>query len=143
MSLRLAHTKTGKNQWVEVRDAAVRRLMRRLLQVAPAERSALLFPFSAGTFRRHFKAACADLGLAPEYVPHSLRHGGATHDHLTGVSLEEVLRRGRWASMKSARHYVQSGRALLLTTSVPPDVALLARRLAADVVEAFALTQRH
>ena len=36
-----------------------------------------------------------------------LIHGGATRDYL------RVLWRGRWASTKSARHYIQSGRAVL------------------------------
>ena len=87
--------------------------------------------------------SCADLSLSPDYVPHSLRHGGATHDHITGVPLEEILRHGRWAAVKSARHYVQSGRALLLTTAVPAEVAALARKLSANVLASFSLSQKH
>ena len=49
------------------------------------------------------------------YVPHSLRHGGASCDFLVwgGERLEEILFRGRWASMASTRHYVQTGPALM------------------------------
>src|SRR5690349_2648427 len=43
-----------------------------------------------------FKSTCAALGLSERYVPHSLRHGGATRLHLQGVSIEDILLRGRW-----------------------------------------------
>ena len=141
MSLRLARTKTGRNQWVTVRHPHVIFLMRRLIRrMKPSE---VLFSLSAAAFRRRFKMSCADLGLSPDYVPHSLRHGGATHDHLLGRPLEEILRHGRWASVKSARHYVQSGRALLLTCRIPADIADLGRILSADVRSALSLSQRH
>ena len=53
------------------------------------------------------------------YVPHSLRHGGATCDYLYagGESLEDILFRGRWASMKSTRQYIQQGPALMAAAS--------------------------
>ena len=95
----------------------------------------------ASAFYRHFKHACADLGLSKSYVPHSLRHGGATHDFLRGLSLEDILHIGRWASIKSARHYVQEGRALLLSTSVPRDISALSRVLVPRILLAMSLTQ--
>ena len=143
MSLRLANTKTGSNQWVTVRNPDVIMMMRSLIGGMPPESRFKLFPVSTSTYRKHFKASCADLGLSPDYVPHSLRHGGATHDHITGVPLEEILRHGRWAAVKSARHYVQSGRALLLTTTVPVEVAELARTLSRNVLKSFTLSQKH
>jgi hypothetical protein len=143
MSLRLAQTKTGTNQWVTVRNRDVIAMMRCLIKGMPTSSTRRLFPVSASTYRKHFKASCADLGLSPDYVPHSLRHGGATHDHITGVALEEILRHGRWAAVKSARHYVQSGRALLLTTSIPEEVAALARTLSGNVLASFTLSQKH
>ena len=53
------------------------------------------------------------------FVPHSLRHGGATADYITQGSkfLEDILFPGRWASVKSTRHYVQQGPALLAAVS--------------------------
>jgi hypothetical protein len=126
VAIRLPSTKTGQNQWVEVRSSAIQSLLRAEVDRA---RSKCLFNFGASTYRKHFKSTCASLGLSNNYVPHSLRHGGATHDHLSGVPLEEILRRGRWASTKSARHYIQSGRALLLTTAVPQPVSELGEAL--------------
>jgi site-specific recombinase XerD len=102
--------------------------------------SSRLFPCES-KFYKYFKSACADLGLSEAYVPHSLRHGGATHDFMRGVPLEEILHLGRWASIKTARIYVQQGRALLLASDVPPDVRLLAKTLATDVSVAMALAQ--
>lgn len=142
MALRLSTTKTGSNQWAEVRDPAVCALLRKVLGATPAK--GLLFPFSSSSFRYRFKAACRELGLSSAYVPHSLRHGGATRDFLAGVPLEEVLRRGRWATTKSARHYIQAGRAIMLTVRVPEHVAAAGRVLASDVLTSFyTLTQKH
>ncbi len=148
MSLRLKHTKTGSNQWVEVRRPCVQTLLQQLLDRKPGRqrrRNNTLFGASPATYRKYFKASCAALaiGLSPHYVPHSLRHGGATHDHIVGWPLEEILRHGRWATTKSARHYIQAGRSLMLSTDVPPDVAELARTLGACVLTSFSLAQLH
>jgi len=144
MALRLSKTKTGPNQWVTVRDPDVIALVRhRLATMSSRRRSARLFPFAASTFRKHFKAACADLGLAKEYVPHSLRHGGATRDNQRGMTVEDIARRGRWASTKSARHYIQSGVALLYDTWVPDGVAELSDALVPNIRAAFSLAQTH
>jgi integrase len=124
MTLRLRVTKTGRNQWVTVQDTSVRQLLRLLLN--STEPRQLLFPFSTSSFRHHFKTACSSLGLSSSYVPHSLRHGGATRAHLLGMSMEDILLRGRWASSKSARRYVQAGRALLLTMDIPHDIQVVA-----------------
>jgi len=44
--------------------------------------------------------------LAP---PHSLRHSGPARDVLNNTrSLEEIRRRGRWASLKSVQRYTKS-----------------------------------
>lgn len=132
MHLRLRHTKTGPNKWVSVDDPAVTQLVRLLLDNTKQGR--YLLPYTTDEFRQLFKAACAQLGLSPKYVPHSLRHGGATRDFMRGVKVEDIMLRGRWASSKSARTYIQSGPALLLSTKVPADVAQLGRLFASDLV---------
>ena len=139
MALRLRTTKTGPNQWVEVTDVSVAALLRALL--AGRRREDLVFDFSASFYRMTFKAVLSNLGLSSTYVPHSLRHGGATRDHLLGASLEQVLMRGRWASTKSARHYIQAGRAMLLATEVPPHIAELGSLFAANLETSFSLAQ--
>ena len=133
VSLRLAKTKRGKNQFVSVASRSIKELFLAYLQSVPS--GARVFPFSSASFRLHLKRVCSSLGL-PRYVPHSLRHGGATFSHLQGLSVEDVMLRGRWESVKSARHYIQSGRALLLTNDIPSSIASLSSRLSADLVTA-------
>lgn len=132
MHLRLRHTKTGPNKWVYVEDQAVAQMVRLLLDNTKPGR--YLLPYSTDQFRQLFKSTCAQLGLSSKYVPHSLRHGGATRDFMRGVKVEDIMLRGRWASSKSARTYIQSGPALLLATKVPADVAQLGRLFASDLV---------
>ena len=138
-SLRLRHTKTGPNKWTMVSDPAVVQLLR--LVYEKTEPKQPLFPFSAAQLRAAFHESVAALGLARSYVLHSLRHGGASHLYLSGMSIENVLERGRWASSKSARHYIQASRALLLAVDVPPLAAQTARTLASDVLRSLSLAQ--
>ena len=152
MALRLGKTKTGPNQFVEVRDPDVQALLKRFVSRRFREERGLsrtrrrkrpLFGFKTSSFRRVFKQTCALLDLPANYVPHSLRHGGATRDHLQGKALEDILARGRWASTKSARHYIQAGPALLLNTQVPAVLANAGRIIAADLQTSFTLMQCH
>lgn len=137
VALRIRKAKRGVNQWVTVRSACVRSLLLPLVAsaVGPEER---IFNFSSTTFRKRLHVVCSGLGL-PHYVPHSLRHGGATLDHLSGISIDDIMVRGRWASVRSARHYVQQGRALLLEWDMPSDLAELADALRPALLDAVQL----
>lgn len=131
MIIRLAKTKTGPNRWVTVLHPLVIDLLRRYLKGRRSDE--YLFGFIAPRFRRLFKNACQRLGLSPLYVPHSLRHGGATrYRHVLQWSVEDVLERGRWASTKSARIYIQSGPAVLLLMNTPSHILKLATSVAKD-----------
>jgi len=141
MIIRLAVTKTGKDQWVVVEDPTVKRLLRIL--VANTKHRAYIFPFSSNSFRHHFKLATSSLGLSNSYVPHSLRHGGATRAHLQNRTMEDILIRGRWASSKSARRYIQSGRAVLMTMNVPERLRDLSNRISSNLFIFFTLSQSH
>ena len=126
VSLILTHTKTGPNQSVRVSRPVIADLLLSVCAAAPDTSKALVFGLSAAKFRRLFKAACAALGLSRDYVPHSLRHGGATADHCNGVPMDDIILRGRWASLRSARRYVQAGQAMLAArTDFPAKVAEL------------------
>jgi len=61
MALRLRKTKTGPNQWVDVKEATVCTLLRGLLR--KFDRKAV-FPFTSAEFRDVFKKTCAALGLS-------------------------------------------------------------------------------
>jgi integrase len=128
--LHLRHTKTGPHQYVVMTRPEVKALLR--LYLRTRKRSAL-FDFDASQFRRVFRAICNDLGLDARYVPHSLRHGGATALFIATRDLSLVMVRGRWASKKSARHYVQDGCALLMDQRIPKRVAAAGRVFGADI----------
>jgi hypothetical protein len=67
------------------------------------------------------------------YVPHSLRHGGATFDYLRGRTVEQIMFRGRWVAMESARRYIQTSRALLIMLHIPAQLGQTAAMLAPHV----------
>jgi hypothetical protein len=46
------------------------------------------------------------------------------------MMMADVLLRGRWKVESSGRHYVQSGRQLLLTLALPLEVTTLAGQIA-------------
>jgi integrase len=133
--------KTGRNQSVEVLNADVKKLL--LALVEKTKPKAKLFPGGAPAYRSVFKKVCIQLGLSSKYVPHSLRHGGATRLHLLKWPLEDIMMRGRWASAKSARTYIQSGRAMLMHMKAPKKITDLAVILAADVIGSISLSQKH
>src|SRR6185312_10716578 len=119
-ALRLRATKTGANQWVTILDQQVYSLL--LMVTSSLRASDRIFPFSPATFRRSLRSTCLELGILTPYVPHSLRHGGATKLHLEAWRVEDIMLRGRWQSSKSARRYIQAGQALLLSIRLPQAV---------------------
>jgi integrase len=142
MLLRLRQTKTGPNKTVRVLDPAVQLLLRGL--VSKTRKGQLLFPFSTDRFRRLLKNTCADLGLSDRYVPHSLRHGGATrYYHVLNMSMEDVLYRGRWASTKSARRYIQSGVAMAMAEEAPTRILDTGLEMVKDICLYLSLAQKH
>lgn len=141
--LRLKRTKTGLNKSVELDRPAVIELLRIVLHFTkPGGR---LFPVSADVFRRFFKRTCMELGLSSKYVPHSLRHGGATHLYLMKKPMQDIMQRGRWAASKSASRYIQTGPALLATVDIPPAIAVAAGTIGQNIVSSIfhSLSQLH
>jgi hypothetical protein len=122
--LRLSATKTGDEQGVEVLDADVKQLV--LLTVECVKPRTKLFPFTYDHYLRVFHRVCDDLKLASDYVPHSLRHGGATYGFLCDMPLADILLRGRWKSTRSGTHYIQSFKQVMMRRAVPPSVAAAA-----------------
>ena len=140
----LGFTKTGRDKFVEVVRPEVIFLLTQLVQVVRTTNSdpaAPLFSATPSAFLRAFKAEARALGFDPRTVVHSCRHGGATSDYLAGHSLEWIQHRGRWASLKSATHYIQMGRALLMssTAHIPQSSLDLATQVSANVIAYFTL----
>ena len=143
VALRIRAAKTGTNQFVAVRDERVARLLALAVRGLPDD--AYIFPAKrvdrGAAFRYYFKSALKRLGLDERFVPHSLRHGGATFLANIGVPLADIAYRGRWKSFASAAHYVQIGRALLATTKVAANLRQAAAVLSQDIYKAVTLAQ--
>lgn len=138
--MRIRRAKTGREQYTTIDILEVRQLLEE--HVRDRDRRAALFDFNSAQFRQFFERVCDQLGLPPVYVPHSFRHGGATRMHLLGKPMDSVMIKGRWSERKSARRYIQSGRALLASIRIPPDVYRAGRIFCRDVIRAFRLAQR-
>lgn len=143
MAVCLARTKTGLNQSVALHRPAVAAVLcdwaRSIQSSSRLDDNPLIFAFSAGRLRHLMRAACVHLGVGhTAYVPHSLRHGGATADFLLTGSIERVQFRGRWKSMESVRTYVQTARALLAAQAVPAALNALGKQLSAELVPVMA-----
>ena len=138
VSIFLPETKTGLRQAVIVEEPAVAALLL-VLARDQGQREARLFP-SPDKLRAVLTRCLHSLnvdahGLA--FVWHSFRHGGASRAYLRGDEMSRILTRGRWAVESSGRHYIQSGRQLLLAQELPPPVIDLARRLERAGVESL------
>jgi len=138
MAVCLARTKTGLNQSVALHRPEVAAVLCDWVRAIPSQQrgdNPLIFPFSADHLRRLMRGACVRLGVGDTpYVPHSLRHGGATADFLLTGSIERVQFRGRWKSMESVRTYVQTARALLAAQAIPAALNALGTQLSAELV---------
>jgi integrase len=131
MVIRLAVTKTGLNQSVSVENEVVRRTLLVYLRAYPFMARDRIFSFSPTSFRRTIREVADALGLhRVPFVPHSLRHGGATHYYFRGVSIEDIMFRGRWVVLESTRRYITTARALLLMNSIPSHLHDIGRVLA-------------
>ncbi|CAK0844329.1 unnamed protein product, partial [Prorocentrum cordatum] len=74
----------------------------------------LVFPFSYREWAKGFEAAATAVGLVGDSLPvlYMLRHGGASHDAMTGArGLRDIQGRGRWMTERSVFRYKKGGRA--------------------------------
>ena len=137
--IRLKHTKTGDEKGVEVRHPEIK-VLAQILKFLSRKRGQRLLPFSDSTYRRRFKQATTALALSSEYTPHSLRHGGATRDYLMGMPITDVMTRGRWAASKSAQHYIQMGRQLMMSCDIPHSVAVAGQKAVTSIIHTLLLS---
>ena len=87
--------------------------------------------FDLGVLRREFRAAVALSGTAlldPQL--YSLRHGGASHDALSGRRvLRDIKKRGRWRSDASVRRYEKATLAQREAGRLAGDVTEFGKRI--------------
>ena len=132
--IRIAKAKTGTNQSVSITDTHVQALLQYLLATHPVGDNDPLFQSTSDQFTSSFRSACTALGIGDcGFVPHSCRHGGATLAHVNGMSIEQIMLRGRWKSNDSCRRYIQTRQAVLLTVDLPQSVHDLGRDMASDL----------
>jgi len=134
-AVRIGKSKRGKNEFITITDQSIQSLLAIMIKeksestsaatgaghgsynsASSSSSSGKFFSFSYDSFLRLWHRTLKSLGIDDiGYVPHSLRHGGATHDYLAGIDIEAIQLRGRWKSTEMAKLYIQAGRALLLT----------------------------
>ena len=79
-----------------------------------------LWPSTASEFRRRFKTLLWYLGLSElNFVPASLRAGGATYLFMHGVDPPRLKFYGRWVSERALSHYLQESMTFQLAHSAP------------------------
>ena len=139
MFIGIPKAKTGPLQDVEVLDHSVEQLT--LLAVAAAggpDSTQRVCALSEYQFRKAFRAACDSWGIPADVTPHSLRHGGATHDYtVVGRPAKEIKVRGRWQRDKSFAHYVGTMRASVALQRHPANTVQTGAILAANPLAAF------
>ena len=136
MAIRLARAKTGNNQSVTVEMPIVQRTLHAYLLAYPFLVTDRIFPFSPSSFRLLIRDVADSLGLHDiPYVPHSFRHGGATYHFLRGSTIEQIMFRGRWVALESARRYIQTARALLIILTIPAHLNDTGRTLTPHICD--------
>lgn len=126
--VRLASGKTGKNQWVELRRPFVARILRAYCRRRLTAGHTRLFSLSYNDYLDQLHRASSALGL-PSLSPHSLRRGGATQDRLDGRSFDYIQTRGRWASLRTCKNYIDTARAFLVTVALSSRLSRCVREL--------------
>ena len=81
----------------------------------------MLVDVSAARYRTLWKEVVTYLGLESfHYLPYSLRRGGATSAYREGMSFDQLLLKGRWQSISTARLYVDQALQELSAIQLPP-----------------------
>ena len=81
---------------------------------------------SVPQFRAFLNRFCEFLSLQDmNFSAYSIRRGGASSAFLRGISFDQLLVTGRWQSIKTARIYLDTGRAALIQQSFSPRSTLL------------------
>ena len=131
LGLSKSGSRQGAKESVTVDDPVVVRLLAvLLLNKKPGDR---LLSVSQATFRKKFADYIKELGLDDyDFKPYSLRRGGATAHFRHFGQLSRTVVRGRWASAKSARIYINDGLATLAKFKISPETKAMMHRFRND-----------
>ncbi len=111
--LALPSTKTSKNkeESIVLSDHRVCLLLELLASTQATDR---LWNASTCVFRRQLAEVLSFFQLESSFSAYSIRRGGATHAFTEGISMDQLVIKGRWQNAKTARIYLDSGRAALV-----------------------------
>ena len=118
--IRLSRTKTSKQHLQAL--TLSHSLLPSILAFARLRASSFrLWPWSTSYFRTCFSAVMAFFSLQHlDFVPYSLRRGGATHFYMVHKSLDYCMVQGRWKDQRTCRLYLDDARAMLVNFSLDP-----------------------
>ncbi|CAE7668538.1 unnamed protein product [Symbiodinium sp. CCMP2592] len=112
-------TSRGLQQSLSLREPGLVAVLQFLFD--RARPSGPLYQFSVAAFRREFSSLVKAIGLEPsEYLPYSLRRGGAIEFYQRTQSLGRTMVQGRWKDSQTARIYIDDARATLVRLLLPP-----------------------
>ena len=101
--------RTGRKESVILDDPFLCQALHRLQAAHAAIRRTRLLHHDSASFRHRFAIMIELAGLpAAHWRPTSLRRGGATEEFLRHGQLDRTMLRGRWASQKTARIYIDA-----------------------------------
>ena len=121
--LALPSTKTSKNkeESIVLADYRVCLLLECLHRHSTTER---VWPQSPPVFRRQLAEILDYLQLRDAaFSAYSIRRGGATHAFSEGIAMDKLVIKGRWQNAKTARIYLDSGRAALVQLRFSPHTS--------------------
>jgi len=114
----IRESKTGLQQFVVIRDVAVRHLLLHHITSNRLGPHANLFKLSYKSYLRIIKSTATFLDIqAWNFATHSARIGGALFDYLQGTYIDTIDITGRWASSSSVQRYLTNGRVQLMSLS--------------------------
>eukprot|EP00438_Fugacium_kawagutii_P001560 Skav232576 [mRNA] locus=scaffold1594:309069:309740:+ [translate_table: standard] len=129
-TLQLLHTKTGGLKLQSERLLAWDRLAVQALRFLCQGKQPgdLLLHSSAPRFRLLWHRAVAFFQLNEFFIqPYSLRRGGATSAFRRGASFDQLLVRGRWSHVRTARIYLDEALQQSSALSFPPAARMRLR----------------
>ena len=110
--------RTGASEIVTIDDSLIGCGLLRWLLSRPA--NPLLCAMHPLAARELLRRAFDALGLASfNFLPYSIRRGGATYDFTQHHDLSRTLFRGRWSQLKVAKIYITDGAAALTAMHLP------------------------
>jgi integrase len=124
-------TKAQTPQSVTFTDALVVGLLKWLVgsRTQPHQRELPLFATTQLQLSSALHELCEVTQTKPHFTAHSMRHGGASHDYMRNMPMQDIITRGRWKSKDTAEHYIQASRALMIARRIPTHWVSMAEQL--------------